>query len=160
MLFRSVAAIIHKESRFNSNAIGRGGSHGLMQLMPSTVARLNINDPYSEEGQIAAGCKLLHRLMNRYADKGVSDSTDLYKFALAAYNAGHGRIDDAMKLTEAAGLNPCDWDDVKKILPKMSDKTFIKDAELSIKSYNGNRTKDYVSSVWLVYRHYQNMVER
>ena len=158
--WRLVAAIIHKESRFNPNAVGRGGSHGLMQLMPSTAARLNINDPYSIEGQIATGCKLLNRLINRYAEKGVTDSTDLYKFALAAYNAGHGRIDNAMLLTEAAGLNPCDWDNVQKILPKMSDKAFIKGAELNIKSYNGNRTKDYVSSVWLFYRHYQNMVEK
>lgn len=157
--WRLVAAVIHQESRFKPNLVGKGGSHGLMQLMPKTAERLKINDPYSTEGQIAAGCKLLRFLSDRYIEKGITNTADLYKFTLAAYNAGHGRIDDVMSLTEAIGLNPLSWNDVEKILPKMSDRKYIRDAGLNIKSYNGKFTKNYVLRVWIVYRHYCNMVE-
>jgi len=157
--WRLVAAIIHQESRFRPDIIGKGGSFGLMQLMPQTVSSLNISDPYSIEGQIVSGCKLLNRLIKRYAEKGVSDTTDLYKFALAAYNAGHGRIDNVILLAEATGHNPHCWNSIEKMLPKMSDKTYIKNAGLNITSYNGKYTKDYVSRVWIVYCHYQNMVD-
>ncbi|MCM2330757.1 MAG: transglycosylase SLT domain-containing protein, partial [Pseudomonas sagittaria] len=43
-------------------------------------------------------------------------------FALAAYNVGGGHLEDARKLTAAAGLNPNKWLDVKKILPRLSQK--------------------------------------
>ena len=157
--WRLVAAVIHQESRFKPNLVGKGGSHGLMQLMPKTAERLKINDPYSIEGQITAGCKLLRFLSDHYSEKGITNTTDLYKFTLAAYNAGHGRIDDVMLLTEAVGLNPLSWNNVEKILPKMSDRKYIRDAGLNIKPYNGKYTKNYVSRVWIVYRHYCNMVE-
>ncbi len=157
--WRLVAAVIHQESRFKPNLIGKGGSHGLMQLMPKTAEGLKINDRYSIEGQIAAGCKLLRFLSDRYIEKGITDTMDLYKFTLAAYNAGHGRIDDVMSLTEAVGLNPLCWNNVEKILPKMSDRKYIRGAGLNIKSYNGKYTKNYVFRVWIVYRHYCNMVE-
>jgi membrane-bound lytic murein transglycosylase F len=156
--WRLVSAVIHQESRFKPNAVGRGGSYGLMQLMPGTMKQFKIND-FSVEGQIASGCKLLRWLLDYYHNKGITDTVDLYKFSLAAYNAGHGRIDEVMLLTKTAGLNPHIWSDAEKIFPKMSDKKFVKDSELNIKPYNGTFTKDYVSRVWIVYRHYCNMVE-
>ena len=97
--------------------------------------------------------------MDMYAKKGVSDTLDLYKYALAAYNAGHGRIDDAMELAEAIELNPLKWNDIESILPKMSDRKFIRDAGINIHPHNGTYTKNYVSRVWIIYRHYCNMVE-
>jgi membrane-bound lytic murein transglycosylase F len=157
--WRLVAAIINQESRFKPDLLGKGGSFGLMQLMPATAKQINISDSYSIEGQIASGCKLLYFLTNWYAKKGISDTLDLYKYAVASYNAGHGRIDNGMELTEAVGLNPLKWQDVESILPKMSDRKFIRDAGLNMHSYNGTYTQNYVSRVWTVYQHYCNIVE-
>jgi membrane-bound lytic murein transglycosylase F len=156
--WRLVSAIIHQESRFKPDVVGKGGSYGLMQLMPNTMKHFNIND-FSIEGQIASGCKLLHWLLDYYRNKGITDTVDIYKFSLAAYNAGSRHVDEAMLLTETAGLNPLIWSDVEKIFARMSDKKFIEDTKLNIKPYNGSFTKDYVFRVWTIYRHYCNMVE-
>jgi len=43
-------------------------------------------------------------------------------FALAAYNVGTGHLDDARTLAKKEGLNPNKWLDVKKMLPRLSQK--------------------------------------
>jgi len=154
--WRFVAAIIYRESGFKHNVTGKGGSYGLMQIMPKTAVSLGMKNPYSPENQILYGCKYLNKLKIKYTEKGV-DSTDLYKFILAAYNAGSCRIDDARLVAENKGLNPNKWRDVEKVLSKFSDKKFTKNIPLRCGNYNGNFTKNYVSKVWKTYLHYQNM---
>ncbi len=156
--WRLVAAVIYQESRFNSSATGKGGSYGLMQIMPRTAARMGMDNPYSAENQILYGCKYLKNLKERYAEKGI-DSTDLSKFVLAAYNAGACHIDDARLLAEKKGYNPNSWKDVEKMLTKLSDRRFTKNIQLKCGNYNGKYAKNYVSKVWDVYRHYQNMLD-
>jgi membrane-bound lytic murein transglycosylase MltF len=156
--WRFVAAIAYHESGFKHNVTGKGGSYGLMQIMPRTAAGLGMKNPYSAENQILYGCKYLNKLKIKYTEKGV-DSTDLYKFTLAAYNAGNCRIDDARLVTEMKGLNPNKWQNIEKILPKLSDKKFTKNIPLNCGNYNGKFTQNYVSKVWKTYQHYQNMAE-
>jgi membrane-bound lytic murein transglycosylase F len=43
-------------------------------------------------------------------------------FALAAYNVGSGHLEDARTLAKREGLNPNKWLDVKKMLPRLSQK--------------------------------------
>src|SRR5690606_12699711 len=43
-------------------------------------------------------------------------------FALAAYNVGGGHLEDARRLTEAEGMDPNKWLDVKQILPRLAQK--------------------------------------
>lgn len=156
--WRLVAAIIYNESGFKHTATGWGGAYGLMQIMPKTARDLKMKNPYSPENQILYGCKQLKKLKERYIGKGV-DSTDLYKFVLAAYNAGTCRIDDALLVAEKKGVNYNQWQNVEKILPKLSDKKFTKDIPLACGNYNGKFTQEYVSKVWATYRHYQNLSE-
>ncbi len=89
-----VYAVIHTESSFDSSAVSSAGAVGLMQLMPSTFLwitedMLGENLPagmaYDPETNIRYGCYYLSRLYGRYGD---------YAAALAAYNAGPGRVDD------------------------------------------------------------------
>jgi membrane-bound lytic murein transglycosylase F len=153
--WRLVAAIIYRESKFNPHAIGKGGSYGLMQIMSETAAYLGMKD-LSPESQVECGCKYIRRLITKYSDGGV-DTVDLYKFVLAAYNAGPCHIDDARLLAKQKGYNPNRWQDVEKMLVKLSDKKYTKNVQLKCGNYNGKHAKKYVSKVWEIYRHYQNM---
>ena len=84
-----VRAVMHTESRGNPRAISPAGAMGLMQIMPGTWAELTArfdlgSDPFDARASIHAGAAYLRMMLNRYGDLGT---------ALAAYNAGPGRVD-------------------------------------------------------------------
>jgi soluble lytic murein transglycosylase-like protein len=81
-----IRAIIRRESASVSCAVSVKGAVGLMQLMPDTAQKFGV-DPYDAKQNIQAGSKYLKELLTRY--KGDR------KLALAAYNAGPGRVDEA-----------------------------------------------------------------
>ena len=80
-----VAAVMHAESGFNSNARSTAGAMGLMQLMPGTAAGLGVTDPWDPAQNTNAGARLLRDLLDNY-------DGDLRR-AIQAYNAGRGAVD-------------------------------------------------------------------
>ena len=88
-----VLAVIREESRLDENVMSPAGAWGLMQIMPSTgewiggkfgrrdISESDLRDPGFN---IAAGCWYLRFLLDRAEGSIVA--------ALAAYNAGHGRM--------------------------------------------------------------------
>ena len=82
-LIREVA---RRESAFYPCAVSSKGALGLMQLMPGTAASLGVDDPFDPESNVFAGAQLLSALLGRYR----GDT----RLALAAYNAGSGRVED------------------------------------------------------------------
>lgn len=78
-------AVIDKESRFQPCAVSKKGAQGLMQLMPTTAAQLDVADPFDPKENIAAGARFLGQLLARYGGN--------IELALGAYNAGPTRID-------------------------------------------------------------------
>jgi hypothetical protein len=80
-----VNSVIRAESGFNPKAVSRKGAVGLMQLEPQTAAQLGVTDPFDPGANVEGGTRYLRELLVRY-------NFDLIK-ALAAYNAGPGRVE-------------------------------------------------------------------
>ncbi len=88
-----VHAIIHRESMFNTLAVSPAGARGLMQLMPGTARDMarKTGEGYSAEKlmldarfNVLLGSTYLQELIRRY--------DGFYPMAIAAYNAGPGRV--------------------------------------------------------------------
>ncbi|HLD89056.1 MAG TPA: transglycosylase SLT domain-containing protein [Candidatus Nanoarchaeia archaeon] len=80
-----VKAIIAQESGGNPKAISSTGAQGLMQLMPDTAKGLGVADSYNPEQNIDGGTKYIKQLLDKFDGK--------LEFALAAYNAGPGAVE-------------------------------------------------------------------
>lgn len=106
--WRLLAAVAYAETRFDPNAQSRWGAQGLMQVLPSTARRVGVQDPSSPRGSVVAGARYLRRLIDFFGGDGV-DPRQQVRFALAAYNAGLGHIQDARRLAERIGKDPNKW---------------------------------------------------
>lgn len=76
-------AVTDTESKFKTDAISAKGAIGLMQLMPDTARRYNV-DLCNAEQNVRGGIAYIKDLQTRFGNT---------VFALAAYNAGPERID-------------------------------------------------------------------
>lgn len=93
-----IAAIMKQESAFRTNARSGAGAYGLMQLMPHFgSARLN------PQSNVLAGTQYIAQQLKKFGD---------VRIALAAYNAGPGRVGGLVK---KYGNN---WAKINANLPK------------------------------------------
>ena len=152
-----MASLIYQESHFNNEAIGWGGSFGLMQFMPNTGAKFGVDSTSSAEANIIAGTKYLKRLDKMWKPH-VSDSTERIKFILASYNVGPGHVFDAQNLAKKYNENPELWKDVSFYLKNKSNPKYYKDEVVKHGYCKGYITFNYVSEVMQRYEHYKNMI--
>jgi len=127
-----VAALIRQESLFNSSARSKARAMGLMQIIPPTGVGLarrlqtafSISRLYNGEYNIRLGTLHLSDLLNRYNGR--------LPQALAAYNAGQGRVDR--------------WNED---LPRESEEF--------VESIPFTETRDYVKRIFTHWTHYRQL---
>src|SRR5687767_8650647 len=76
-------AVVWQESRWRANALSPVGARGLAQLMPGTAREMGV-DPDDPFANLEGGARYLRQQLDRF-------DGDVEK-ALAAYNAGPGRV--------------------------------------------------------------------
>jgi soluble lytic murein transglycosylase-like protein len=78
-------SLVQQESRFNPAAVSPRGAIGLGQLMPATARELGV-DPRDPEQNLEGSARYLRRMLDQFGNM---------ELALAAYNAGPGRVRQA-----------------------------------------------------------------
>jgi soluble lytic murein transglycosylase-like protein len=81
-----IEAVVWQESRWRDSAVSSAGARGLAQLMPGTAREMGV-DPDDPFANLEGGARYLREQLDRF-------DGDLEK-ALAAYNAGPGRVESA-----------------------------------------------------------------
>ena len=81
-----IEALVWQESRWRAGAVSSAGARGLAQLMPGTARQMGV-DADDPESNLEGGARYLRIQLDRFGG-------DLEK-ALAAYNAGPGRVERA-----------------------------------------------------------------
>lgn len=84
-----VHSVIAAESAYDAGAVSSKGAVGLMQLMPGTARDLQVTERHDPGENVRGGAMYLRQLLDRYRE-----SPESLLLALAAYNAGPGRVDN------------------------------------------------------------------
>lgn len=130
-------AVVSSESDFNATAVSSDGyaSKGLFQLLDSTGHGLHEREghavpynPFNPALNVDLGVSYLRRLHDIFSrgaalpnnTKAVpaANSSSLEKLAVAAFNAGEGRVAWAQGRAARAGFNPSYYEQVKPYLPE------------------------------------------
>jgi len=151
--WRMLAAVIYQESHFHIEAVSRKGASGLMQMMPATAERFGAADALDPDMNIEAGTRYLKYLYRKFGKYG-DNKSEKYKYALAAYNAGEGRIQDCIRYAQYRGVNVSYWDNVAGIIPEMVDSAAIASEHIRLGPFRGQETIRYVDNVLDIYRHF------
>lgn len=83
---RLLEALVQVESAGRADAVSSAGAAGLTQLMPGTAADLGVKDRFDPAENLMGGAAYLAAQIRRFQD---------LRLALAAFNAGPGRVERA-----------------------------------------------------------------
>ena len=123
--WRLLAAIGYQESHWNPKAVSPTGVRGLMMLTQDTMKQLGIDKSrHDPQASIEGGARYIRRVKKRLPKR--IKNPDRTWMALAAYNIGFGHLEDARILAQDDGADPDKWIDVKKYLPRLSQKKWYK----------------------------------
>ncbi len=142
-------AVVAAESSFDAAAISSDGhsSKGLMQLLDGTGRHLLKHagleaqyDPFNPEQNIDLGVGYLRKLHDTFSvataltpsvtTVPAANSSSLEKLAVAAFNAGEGRVAAAQERAQREGLNPALYLDIENYLPKSTQEYVSKVMQL------------------------------
>ncbi len=164
--WRLVLSIIKQESGFDEAAVSHRGAQGLMQMMPVTsmevAEELSLESPVLPEDNVRAGVHYFAKLLDLFRTASPEDRIAL---ALAAYNAGPGRIYDAQELAAYLNENPHSWNSIQHILPLLSKRYYSLHQHVWAAGHprngyfgSGRQTVAYVSKVVKTYHDAQQTI--
>jgi membrane-bound lytic murein transglycosylase MltF len=142
-----IAAQAFQESRFDQSKKSHVGALGVMQIRPTTAADKAVAIRHIDrlEENIHAGVKYLAHLRDHYFDAPELDAEARRYFALAAYNAGPGRVRKMREHAVEMGLDPNRW---------------IGNTELAALEIVGQETVRYVRNIIRYYSTYRTALEQ
>lgn len=132
----------YQESGLNQALVSNKGAVGIMQVLPKTASSkpFYIRNINKVDNNIHAGVKYMRFLIDRYFSDPEIDELNRHLLALAAYNAGPGRVAQLRKIAKAKGLNPNLW---------------FNNVELIAAREIGQETIQYVSNIYKFYASYR-----
>ena len=112
--------IAEVESSWNARAVSRAGAVGLFQFMPETGRRFGLRtSPYDERihpyKSARAAAQYLRVLYDRFGT---------WRLALAAYNAGEGRVSRALQVNGSSDFEELSWylpEETRRYVAKVMD---------------------------------------
>ena len=104
-------AVGYQESKLNQGARSRAGAVGVMQVIPryAAGAPVRVRGVDQLDQNVEAGAKYLRILSNSFLADSITDLRERWAFALAAYNAGPGRVEGLRRKARHRGLDPDKW---------------------------------------------------
>ena len=156
--WRLLAALVYKESRFETTAVSYAGAQGLLQLMPVTLERFGVTDANNPAESLMAGVRFL-KYLDKFWQERVPDSNERIRFILASYNVGHGHVEDAWRLALKFGKDTQRWSEVAHYLEKKSQREFYQDPVVKSGYAKGHVAVAYVREVLSLYESYRVLVQ-
>lgn len=104
--------IIRQESEFRSDAQSQAGAMGLMQLMPNTAKGLATRAGVSFNPRELLQPNYNVKLGREYLGDRIDEFSGSYILAIAAYNAGRGRVREWLDIygdPRSPKVDPIDW---------------------------------------------------
>ncbi|HWD58640.1 MAG TPA: lytic transglycosylase domain-containing protein [Stellaceae bacterium] len=134
-------AIVRTESAFDQDAMSGVGARGLMQLMPGTAQLISkqLQLPYSVDRLTSDGIYNL-TLGRAYIEKLLEDFGGSYPLAIAAYNAGPGRIRQWLHDYGDPRGKQIDMVDWIEAIPFTETRLYVQRVLESVQMYRGQNT--------------------
>nr|WP_311521658.1 transglycosylase SLT domain-containing protein [uncultured Porphyromonas sp.] len=143
-----LAAIAYHESRFRSDVVGWSGARGLMGIMPRTGASYGATkeELLRPEVSIRVAVDCLLEVRKSFGD--MTDEATQLSFTLAAYNAGLGHVQDAMRLARKHHAPDSIWQGgVREYILLKSHPEYYNDPVVRFGYLRGKETANYVDDV-------------
>ncbi len=134
-------AIVRTESAFDQYAQSGPGARGLMQLMPGTAVLISkqLQLPYSVDRLTGDGLYNL-TLGSAYLQKLLDDFGGSYPLAIAAYNAGPGRVREWLHDYGDPRGKEIDMVDWIEAIPFTETRLYVQRVLESVQIYRGQNT--------------------
>ena len=156
--WRLLAAVVYKESAFDTTALSYAGAQGLLQLMPVTLERFGVTNPNDPVESLRGGVKYLQYLDKFWMER-VPETNERIKFILASYNIGQGHVEDAWRLTLKYRKNTQSWQEVSNFLNLKSDPKYYRDPVVKSGYAKGHIAVNYVRDVLGLFQSYKALVD-
>lgn len=141
--WRLLSAVAYHESRFSLGANSKKGAVGLMQIRSG---KYSVDTLLNPRVNLSIGARYLSRLGNMFQPVA-ADTTERLKFALAAYNAGEGKVQYYIRYAGSRGADTTRWSAVSELIPQMGGS-------------RGRQTIAYVDAVLDTYAAYTRLYPR